>query len=281
MTSEQDIVVSAADGYELAATLFTPIDTTSPMLIVNSATAVPRQFYRAFGKAAAAAGFPTLTYDYRGIGASKPTSLRGFDASMRDWALLDMQGVVDWASHDFGSEGVYLVGHSVGGQLAGLLENASAVRAMATFSAQSGHWRLQGGEQKWVVALHVYLTLPLLAKLCGFVPWSKFSSAEDLPQGVALEWSRWCRDPSYALGDASLPLDRFAAFSAPVLAYSIEGDKWGTQPAVDAMMRAYPNLTRMHIVPADHGIAPLGHMGFFRERAGALWPDVFEYFAAR
>ena len=36
-----------------------------------------------------------VTYDYRGIGGSAPSRLRGFEARMRDWAFLDMTAVVD------------------------------------------------------------------------------------------------------------------------------------------------------------------------------------------
>ena len=59
--------------------------------------------------------------------------------------------------------------------------------------------------------------------------WSWFSSAEDLPKGVALQWSRWCRDRQYLLGDNALPLHRYDTFTAPVLAYSFSDDKWGTR----------------------------------------------------
>lgn len=123
---------------------------------------------------------------------------------------------------------------------------------MVTMSSQSGHWRLQGGAQKAVVAIHTHLSLPLLARVFGYMPWSAFSNAEDLPRGVALAWSRWCRDRSYLLGDDTLPLDRFARFVAPVLVYSFADDDWGTARSVDAMMRAYPNLERRHRAPSDH-----------------------------
>ncbi len=79
---------------------------------------------------------------------------------------------------------------------------------MVTVSSRAGHWRLQGGAQKAVVAIHTHLSLPLLARVFGYMPWSAFSNAEDLPRGAALEWSRWCRDRGYLLGDDTLPLDR-------------------------------------------------------------------------
>jgi predicted alpha/beta hydrolase len=32
-------------------------------------------------------GYFTLTYDYRGIGNSKPESLKGFQANLEDWGV--------------------------------------------------------------------------------------------------------------------------------------------------------------------------------------------------
>lgn len=266
-------IIAARDGFNLHATEY---GDGERVVLINSATAVPRRFYRHFAQALAQAGFRVLTYDYRGIGDSRPARLRGFKAKARDWVLLDMAGVIDWIHQQYSPRALYLIGHSIGGQLAGMLDHAELVDGMITFSAQSGHWRLQGGEQKAVVAFHVHVTLPLLSMVFGYMPWSKFG-AEDLPQGVAMEWSRWCRDRRYVLGDASLPLERYAQFKAPVLAYSFDDDKWGTPEAVDAMMRAYPHLERRHIIPQEVGLGRIAHFGFFNQSSSSLWVEVIEW----
>jgi predicted alpha/beta hydrolase len=113
--------------------------------------------------------------------------------------------------------------------------------------------------------------------LFGYFPWSRFAAGEDLPAGVALEWARWCRNRDYLLGDETLPLQRYEAFDAPVLAYSIEDDDWGTPRAVDDMMRAYANVARRHLVPPDYGLDKLGHMGFFRKGSEAIWDEVIAW----
>ena len=63
-----------------------------------------------------------------------------------------------------------------------------------------------------------------------------------------------------------------------MLAYSFDDDKIGTRQAVDALMlEAYPNVERRHIVPADEGIAEIGHMGFFKRGSASLWPPVADW----
>ena len=274
---DEPLTIAARDGYPLAATLFQAATPSDRVVVINGATATPRRFYRRFARALRDAGYTALTYDYRGVGDSAPASLRGFDARVRDWAEKDMAAIVRHARHELGAERLFLVGHSVGGQLAGLIDNADDGDGRIALSAQSGHWRYQGGEQKAAVLLHTYLTLPLLATLFGYMPWSLLGSGEDLPKGAALEWARWCRQRDYLLGDPTLPLERYAAFEAPVLAYSIGDDKWGTARSVDAMMRAYPNLERRHLEPSED--QRIGHFGWFRMEP--LWADAIAWLDER
>lgn len=273
-----DIRIPARDNFDLAATVVRPPRSNGGVVVISSATAVSRNFYRHFAAYLATHGFTVLCYDYRGIGGSRPDSLRNFDANMRDWIFSDMAGALDWASNELSPERLFIVGHSIGGQAAGLLDNTHNVDGMLTISAQSGYWRLQGAEQKFTVWFHVTVTFPLLATLFGYVPWSRFGATEDLPKGVAMEWSRWCRNPGYILGDKNLPLGRYQAFDSPVLAYSFGDDKWGTPKSVDVMMAAYPWLERRHVEPSDIGLASIGHFGYFRSQSSRLWADAVDWF---
>lgn len=132
-------IVVAADGYQLSASHFEATDADT-VVLVNSATAVPRRFYQRFATNMQRQGWQALTYDYRGIGDSKPASLRGFDADMRDWVLLDMTTMIDWIDRTLAPKRLFVIGHSFGGQALGMLENAGRVDAMVGVSAQSGYW---------------------------------------------------------------------------------------------------------------------------------------------
>ena len=276
MTSSDgvDRFIPAADGFELAATIYGAGD---DVVMINAATAVPRQFYDSFAQFLASVGHTVVTYDYRGIGESRPESLRGFEAAASDWGLRDMQGVLDWVSAEFEPKNLFAVGHSAGGQQAGLLLGADRITAMATVSSQSGYWRLQGPGEVAKVFLSVHAVLPITTKMFGYFPWSKFTSGEDLPKAAALEWARWCRDPKYILGDDTLPLDRYATFAAPVMAYSVDDDGWGTAKSVESMMSAYPNVEYEHVVPADFGLSSLGHFGYFRPKSQPLWERTLQW----
>lgn len=243
------------------------------VVVLNSAMAVPRGFYGRFCEQLAGSGISVVTYDYRGIGGSWQGSLRGSNITMSDWIFSDMEGVLAWTCSAFGVDHVGMVGHSFGGQVPGLLKDAQRIKSVVTISAQSGYWRLQAGISRPTVALHVHVTLPLLAGLFGYVPWSRISSAEDLPRDIARKWAQWARSPGYLLDDSDLPVDRIRQFAPPVLAYSFEDDDLAPAAAVDALMAAYPSVERRHVVPVDIGVKAIGHMGYFRKTSQPLWSD--------
>src|ERR1700682_3969757 len=119
-SAELDFRFAAADGYSLGATLRRPA--TGPQkgfVLIASATATPRHYYGRFATYLAERGFGVMTFDYRGIGDSRPPSLRGFECRMRDWAALGITAVVDFAAREAGAPLLY-VGHSYGGQALGL-----------------------------------------------------------------------------------------------------------------------------------------------------------------
>ena len=108
------ITICARDDYPLAATIYHPHNPSKNFVVINSAMAVLRKFYKHFAIDLAKAGYTTITYDYRGIGDSKHESLRNMSTTLWDWALKDMAGVIDWVASEFSPEKLFLIGHSMG-----------------------------------------------------------------------------------------------------------------------------------------------------------------------
>lgn len=258
--------VRTADGTEL--TVHDVGDDDAPAVVVAPAMAVPQRFYRHAAAGLAARGFRVTTFDYRGVAASPPAPA----ATLSDWALQDLPAVVARAAARSGSTS--LVGHSLGGQIAGLLPEPSLVDAMVGVVAQSGYWRLQGGRQPWLVRFQVTIAMPLLARVFDRMPFERIGFGVDVPSAVATGWAAACRDPDYLAGDPSLPVARYDDVTAPMLAYSIDDDDWGTPRAVDAMMRHYPRVERRHLVPAAYGMDAIGHLGAFRPGAEQVWDEI-------
>lgn len=275
---QKDQTVVTEDGYELAVTSFVPDGAALGTLVINPAMATARQFYGQFAAWWAERGFYVVTYDYRGIGGSRLETLRGFETSVEDWAIRDIPAILNWAQQQTESPDLYVAGHSLGGQVMGLLGDRFDLRAMVTISAQSGYWKLQHPSQRWMVLAAAY-GLPLVTRLLGYLPWSQLVGGEDVPKQAALQWLSWCRSPNYLFDDESLNThDRYGRFSAPILAYSFEDDVWGYEASVDWMMGRYTNASveRIHLDPASLEVESIGHFGFFRAEMDFVWEELMD-----
>jgi predicted alpha/beta hydrolase len=261
--------IRTADGVSLGSTLY---DANSDRaLVIASAMGVKRRYYDAFAQHVAAQGISVVTFDYRGIGDSRPPSLRGSDATMEEWGRLDIAAAIDWITGELRPRSLFYVGHSAGGQLAGLAANADAVDRFVLVSSQSGYWRHWPGVRAYGLGA-LWLLMPVLSRVFGYFP-SKLVGlgSEDLPRGVAAQWARWGRHPDYLFRDVDPGL--YARITAPVLSYSLRDDTYAPRRAVDALAAHFPNVTRVHL--EERG---LGHFDFFRKAKGAhLWNDVVRW----
>ncbi len=273
----ETIRVSAADGYALGATLFRA-GAPGPVVVVNGALGVSQRYYGKFAGYLAERGSPALTYDYRGLGESRPYRLRGFEARTRDWGEQDFEGVLRFVAHEFPGRAVVAVGHSMGGQILGLAQSNTRLSGAVTVAAQSGYWRHWPRPTRYAMAALWWGLIPAVANTVGFLP-GRLGIGEDVPAGVALEWARWGRKPGY-LTDDGIAADGFARLGIPVLAYSFADDVYAPRRSVDALHAWFTRaaVDRQHLRPKDEGLPGVGHFGFFREKfRDTLWKRAAEF----
>src|SRR5512134_3666946 len=96
-----DFHLITADGFQLAATLFEPTASNRRVVLINSAMGVKRGYYARYAEFLMERGFTVLTYDYRGIGDSRTTSMRGFSADLWDWGIRDQDAALAYLIEHF------------------------------------------------------------------------------------------------------------------------------------------------------------------------------------
>lgn len=274
-----DVIISATDDFPLGGSEFGDVSKAERVVLVAPATGVRRRLYGPFAEFLAAQGFGVVTWDWRGTGDSRPQSLRPFRTRMREWGERDLAGVIDWVSANNPRARLVVVGHSFGGQSVGLAGNRDRVKALVTIGAQSGYWGHWPRPQRYMYAALWYVAMPLATRIAGYFPARLFRLGEDLPRGVALQWARWCRTPSY-LSDWS----GHRAFTAPILAFSFTDDPFAPRRSVDALLAEYGSRdqTHRHLRPKDAGVPEIGHFGFFRpNHVPGLWRNVARWLATK
>ncbi len=275
----EPVEFEARDGFRLCGTIYRGAKTDSRAVAIHAATGVKQGYYAKFAGFLAERGFTVLTYDYRGIGSSRPRPLRGFHARMRDWALSDAPAALDFLERVAPGARFMAVGHSFGGQTLGLVPRPERIAAALLVASQSGYWRNWPPLGRSWMWLATHVVLPFGPRLLGYFPSSVLGFGEDLPAGVAVEWASWCRHPHYVVGALGAH-DAYASFRAPLRAYAVADDRFAPPRAVEALLKLYPSARGevRSVAPRDVGADAIGHFGFFRERfRDTLWREAADW----
>src|SRR4030095_14002588 len=132
--------IIAPDGYALSALFGETESTVLGSIVISAATGVRKEFYINFGRFLMDNGYNVLLYDYRGIGESAAADIKASPIYMHEWGTQDMNAVLNYLVVTKGLKDIIWLGHSIGGQLVGLLENKHHVRKVVSINAALGYW---------------------------------------------------------------------------------------------------------------------------------------------
>ena len=263
------------DAVSLALRVYEPEGAARASVVIGGAMGVRQSFYEAFALWMAQQGFLVTTFDYRGHGDSLQGAMRDVKADLFDWAQ-DYEAVISAAKAALPSQPLFLLGHSLGAQLPGLLKRPEQVDGMLSVAAGSGYWRDNAPKLRRVVPYFWWVLVPLATRLCGYFPGRTLRKVGDLPAGVILQWRRWCLNPRYSVGaEGEAVAQSYGAVRFPVLALSMADDELMTLRGTHNLVNLYANTERRveSITPGELKVQRIGHFGFFRAQfQSSLWP---------
>ena len=273
----QKITINASDGYPLSALLGEPDNTSMGTIVISAATGIRKEFYINFARFLIDQGYCVLLYDYRGIGGSAPADLKTSLIYMHEWGTQDMNAVLNYLVTGKGLTDIIWLGHSIGAQLVGLLENRTNIRKVVSINAALGYWGYFPYPMKLVVWLLWYIIGPLLIKVYGYGVMKKIGWGENLPRNVILEWRSWCMSKTYYMDflKTCIQTDRFYNFTIPITAIYTSDDYIANDKTASLMMQFFPNapwkLIKLEV--NKYTAHKVGHTGIFRKRfETVLWP---------
>jgi predicted alpha/beta hydrolase len=281
-TSGEPVELRTSDGTDLQGVVYRPPGRRRRAVLVSGGLGIPQRFYAPFASWLAQRGHLVLTFDPRGMGASRRPehrrSLRGLDADMLTWARRDFPAAVRALADRAGGESIVLIGHSLGAHHAAMTDadTQARIETVVSVAAGSGYWRDWAAPSRRVAPLMLHLAAPVLTPLLGYFPGKALRMVGDLPGPAMRQWTRWCRHPGFAWGaepERVLPSLQSARFR--IEAFSFTDDDAMTELCIRKLLAAMPNARSTVIVvkPGDVGLARIGHTGAFRrDGAEALWP---------
>lgn len=284
----QQIRILTSDQVSLCGRQYPASGPARAIVLIPPAMGVRQQFYAAFAGFLAQHGMAVLSFDYRGIGDSIPAefsaSLRGFEADLHTWAERDYEAALLAAKAWQPDLPLLVVGHSLGGQLAGLAPSNHLIDGLLTVGCGTGYWRYNAPQLKRYVWLLWYVLAPLYTSLWGYFPGKKLRKVGNLPKGVIQQWTRWYKHPAYFVDAAGQPLPtRHHQMRIPVLSMSFTDDEMMGRRNIDTLHDYFTHaeLERRYIDPAQVNARRIGHMGFFRpEFRHSLWQQALQWLSA-
>lgn len=262
------------DHIRLTAHLFRPGKSNGNLLLINSATGVKQQVYFSFARYFAEHGFTVITYDYRGIGLSKPAEMKGFEASMRIWGSVDYKTITQYIKTEYPDYTKYCLGHSVGALILGMNEDSVMFDELVFVGTQNAFVGNLKGKTKIEAYLGFGIAQPVTTGLLGYFPAHWFGLGESLPKNCAFDWRTLILNRKSTNRLLEKTDDHSKKLTQKTFVIRAEDDAWLTEKGVLSLLNdTYPNLkpTYRLIKVSESDKKEIGHVNFFRSYNQKLW----------
>lgn len=251
------------------------------VVVINPATAVRADYYHRYARFLAENGFVVLTYDYRGIGASRRGSLRKWKSiSNADWGGLDFEAALALCHQIYLDLPLYAVAHSIGGMLVGFAPSNRFIQRCISVGAQYGYWPDYAWSDRFSMWLRWHVIMPLLTLIFGYCPAKALGWHEDLPAAAAFEWAFRRKQLTSTWGARRMPIQNFDGMTGDILALEVADDAFGTPMAVERLLAYFRNSRQRRKVLSLESVncESIGHFGFFHERfRSTLWKQSLDW----
>jgi predicted alpha/beta hydrolase len=265
------LMVTSDDGAVHAAMIFPSATCDSPILLCLPAMGAAAGYYAPFAQALAAAGHGMAALlDLRGQGDSSARARRD-DFGYREILELDIPAAIARLRKVLGARPLYVVGHSLGGQLALFSAARPGPRpdGLVLIAAGTAYWRDGPAHQRRAARLG-FVAVRTAARLLPWYPGTRLGFGGDQPRRLMRDWGRVTREGRYAPEGSGLDYEAAArALSLPVLSVGIHEDPIAPEGAREALLARVPRsaVTRVEL----GGVA--GHTPWKRHFSWARRPD--------
>ncbi len=276
--------IVCTDKFQLAATIYYPIDEIKGAVLIAPATGIKKQFYANFATYLAEHGYGVVTFDNRGIGQSLSGTINNSDASLQCWGEKDLPAALAELKQVFPNTRYHLVGHSAGGQLIGLMPNAKELSSIFNFACSSGSLRNMKLVHQLKARFFMNFFIPLSNTIFGHTKSQWFGMGEPLPKNAAKQWQKWCNGKGYVKVAFGKTIDDhfYDELQTPSMWINATDDYIANNKNVADMISVFKILPaqKLTLLAKDHDLDEIGHMKFFSRKSKVLWKYALNWLEA-
>ena len=272
------IAIRAADGVGNSATVYRAAHPQAPVILIWPAMGTPARFYRPLAQALAAAGLHAVTADLRGIGASTVRASRQSDFGYEEMVAQDWPAAVAAVRHAFPDSPLWLLGHSLGGQISALYaaRHPGSIAGLILIASGSVHYRGWQPPHRWTLLALTQVAAGISA-IAGYFPGHRLRFAGREARGVIFDWARLCRTGRFRLrGGATDDEHALSLLSLPAFALSFAGDRLAPRQSTAGLLAKMKTAQPLH----RHLAQPLDHFNWVKQPQVVI-PHVMEWISVR
>lgn len=262
----QTVPIQMPDGSTVPVSLFPGEGRDdAPVIVVLPGLGIPGGYYRLFAEALVARGFHAAIGDLRGQGDSVPKPSSASRYGYQELVSVDFPAIFEVVREQFPEATPFLLGHSMGGQLASMYAARVRGRLGGLILVASGTPYFRGYRGVFGPGVLVgTAAVAVASNLAGFWPGDLLGKRAYGRQSKVLmsDWARLARTGRFVPVGADIDYDeRMSRLKFPVLSITIAGDDLAPQTSADHLLGKLPGtqVTRWFQPEA------LGHNGWITD----------------
>ena len=252
-----------------------------PTIIINPAIGVKRRLYHDLANWLTEQGTNCVLYNYRGMEDGLGDLPQEIDLSTVAWGQQDQNAVLNWTLTTLQPSRLFLLGHSIGGQLVGFSKQLDQVQGIIHIAAQKGDQQFWSGTGRLKLFMLWHVLIPLMSRGSTFNAGKLGLGAYPWPSAAAQQWAAWGRSADYLFNPTfGYDLTRWRTYQGRLLSLGFTDDQMAPEAAIDGLLSEFStahdlgHIDKRIINPTSLGLSNIGHFGFFKPEAKTLWHDL-------
>jgi len=220
----------------------------APIIIIMPALGVKAWVYEKLAYALQKLSYIVVTVDLRGNDKSSVRVSKKTNFGYHEMITYDWTAIIEKVNNHFPNNKIYLLGHSLGGQLNVLYasQHQKLISGLILIASCTVYYR------KWCFPYNLGVLFGtqaanLLVRVLGYFPGKKVGFAGKEAKNLILDWSYNARTGKYKVKNSNINFEEdIKKIELPVLAISFKNDKLAPKKAVEGLINKMDNAKITH-----------------------------------
>jgi len=268
-TQEKELSMVFSDSTSLNVTHFFSNNESDIIIICLPAMGVTASYYKNIAKILCNEGFNVITADQRGNGKSSIRASKKINFGYNEIITIDIPELIKKVKEQHPEKEIYILGHSLGGQLAVLAMSinerlANGIILIASCSGFYKGWNFPSNIINYSASRLIYL----ITKSVGYFPGDKLGFAGREGKNIIFDWAQQIKTGNYVLCNSQLDYETMIEkISVPILAISFENDSLAPRRSVENFYKKMKNCSveHKHCTSENVNIKNVGHFNWIKK----------------